>query len=322
MAILFSAVDVTAYYTSGLTETTSNTNRPPNGVGRSSIVVAIQSPTYGFEIKPKASSFWLHAWRSMSNGGNGIVHLTLYDEFGNECLRLRRIGNGGSLWRFEKLISSTWTLIGDEFLWIASTVGDSVAQTNDYQFRPDGISVYANGNVVIEVNVDMSWLPQISRISFGANSALYVLYMAQVIVADESTLGWQLCELTPTSIGETSEFIGTVADINEAAINDTTFIHSDIPAKSTFKTTLQPIPSGLEIKGVGASVRARRSESGPQSVAPVIRVAGVDHVGEPRVNPDMAFHGQLHVWENNPDTSAPWTDADLIGFEVGVQSLD
>lgn len=120
-------------------------------------------------------------------------------------------------------------------------------------------------------------------------------------------------DLTPLS--GTDHF----AMVDEVPIDeDTTYLHSDVIGhKDSFGF---PDLSGDigTIFGVQASAIARKEEAGHRAARVLTRISGVDYVGDEK---GVTFNYSLvqHLWDQDPDAVAAWTEAAVNGAEFGVE---
>lgn len=77
------------------------------------------------------------------------------------------------------------------------------------------------------------------------------------------------------------------------------------------------LPSG-SIYGVQVNLYARKTDSGARSIAPVVRHAGVDHIGTNQQPSFASYIYGIQLYMLNPGTGLAWTIADVNALEVGV----
>ncbi len=100
--------------------------------------------------------------------------------------------------------------------------------------------------------------------------------------------------------------------------DDLSYIHT-ATAGLIDTETYQPtgLPSG-SVFAVQVNLYARKTDSGARSIAPVLRTAGVDHLG---VNQQPSFGGYrylIQLFMLNPGTGVAWTIGDVNSLEVGI----
>jgi hypothetical protein len=108
--------------------------------------------------------------------------------------------------------------------------------------------------------------------------------------------------------------------VDDGAIpdDDTSYIHTATIGLTDTETYLPTgLPAGT-IFGLQVNLYARKTDSGPRSIAPVIRHAGVDHVGVGQQPSFSTYRYLIQIYMLNPGTAAAWTIADVNAVEAGV----
>lgn len=132
--------------------------------------------------------------------------------------------------------------------------------------------------------------------------------------------------LRPDGAGATQawDLIGAAShwqavDDNASPDDDASYIHTatvGLTDTETYKPT--GLPTG-SIYGLQANLYARKTDSGPRSIAPVLRHAGVDYVGGNQ-QPSFGNYQYLNqIYMLNPGTGVAWTIADVNALEAGVK---
>lgn len=99
---------------------------------------------------------------------------------------------------------------------------------------------------------------------------------------------------------------------------DTSYNHSNtIGHKDSFAFTNLPAITGA-IFGVQACLGARKDDAGVRVVRPLTRIDGTDYEGGDQYLPS-SFIFSRHIWEQNPDTSSAWVQADIDDAEFGYK---
>lgn len=119
--------------------------------------------------------------------------------------------------------------------------------------------------------------------------------------------------------GSDSDFTPSAGD-NEDNVDeigtdeDTTYNESDGTSghRDSFKGS---IPQGIVIKSVGALVRARKNGVGPGALQVGVKHGGSEDLSYARgLSPD--YMNFIHFVDDNPSTSAAWTEAELAAAEL------
>lgn len=108
-------------------------------------------------------------------------------------------------------------------------------------------------------------------------------------------------------------------NVNDAAMDsDTTYNTSaTVGATDTFTFSDLAAVSGT-IYGVQANLMARKDDAGTGSMKPIVRLNSTDYEGTELTMSD-SYINKITVFEQNPDTVAAWTQADINGAEFGYR---
>jgi hypothetical protein len=185
------------------------------------------------------------------------------------------------------------------------------------QFWVDGVLRYSfAGNTVFGSEATSS------QLTFRASSDRHDAAYSEVLVADYNIRDARVASLPVTANGAVSGWTGSYADIDETGFTDTDFI-SAATADLTSTFVVGDTPSGYDRFAVSAlvvSARSRRGVDGPQNLDSVVRMGGSNYT-TPLPQPDTAFGSSVKVLATNPQTSLPWTKAQINAAEVGVKSV-
>lgn len=125
----------------------------------------------------------------------------------------------------------------------------------------------------------------------------------------------------PYGDGNAQEWTGTKSDVDEIAVDVSDANYTDTIDRLQ-QYTIPPLPSGLTGNVVvGAVMLGARMETNPTAEALNIRTGGNDYFsGDFDTGGGIEDH--MNIWEQNPDTSAPWTTAEIndAAFNIGVKS--
>lgn len=145
---------------------------------------------------------------------------------------------------------------------------------------------------------------------------------SQNIIADQSLVLWNLRTASPSADGTDTGGIGGVANVNAAALTDSTWI--EFAAAGDRRSFVAAARSLTQmIKGVTASVRAMRVDAtGPQRIRPYLLISGVRYFG-PSFLLTTGLAPYQHTWETNPATGAAWTNAEAnaASLEFGWEAV-
>ena len=151
-------------------------------------------------------------------------------------------------------------------------------------------------------------------------------FWSEIICDSTSTIGRRL--ITDNFTNESAVYAqwsgfggaSNVADINEIALKDATYIQA--PSGGLTDTFYQ---SGLSlgsfyVLGRGVAVRCRNQGSGgPASIRAAVRTGGSVYVSNAFAMAD-GFAPVTYMWTVNPSTSSGWSPSAAAAVELGVQS--
>ncbi len=94
--------------------------------------------------------------------------------------------------------------------------------------------------------------------------------------------------------------------------NTSTHVHYDLYGMTNV------VPSANDIVGIRLYYRIQGGGGGSGTVVPMVKVNGTIYYGTLQVAPSGSWTTYYSEWQINPDTSAPWTEADVDALEAGV----
>ena len=150
------------------------------------------------------------------------------------------------------------------------------------------------------------------------NSNLYNVYFSETIVADVETIGWGLKTLAPNGDGNSTTWTGTFDDVDDITFNDDTFVSSGT-AEEVELFTIEDLGPSFTVEAVVVAARSRTAVTGPQNLQMAIRTGGSNFFSS-NVPVGTGFAGEQAVWDLNPNTGLPWTNAEIDALEIGVKS--
>ena len=154
----------------------------------------------------------------------------------------------------------------------------------------------------------------------------------EVIIATENTENMRAITLNYLTDGTNTEWSGGVSDINWAVPTgslsypyttpDSTFITPTAPEQTeTFTARDLPAPfMGGNIHAVIVAARGQVESSGVTGINGVVRVGGVNYEKAPQKLPELTLNPTYTIFDTNPATGLPWTDAEVNGAEFGYRS--
>lgn len=150
---------------------------------------------------------------------------------------------------------------------------------------------------------------------------IWTAYYTEVIVASQDTIGWHLATIAADGVGNSTTWVGDHTDINSTNIADGTFVSSGTAEEVEQFTVsnLSGVASGLNVEAVVVGARSRNTGAGPQNMQLGVRTDGQDFFGSTK-SLGASFAPFFEIFEQNPDTSADWTPAEVDALEIGMKS--
>jgi hypothetical protein len=282
---------------------------------------------------------WLHAQLSVGVGGAGpsfantanAQALLFRSPDGVSRIALRATGTAGQLKISTRNATGTFVDLAT-----ASANLSTPAASTQLDLRIDysatgGVQMWYNGAQVVNYVGDprTDAATQLNQIELAAinnlGSANAGTGWSEVIVADQDTRSMALWTLPPSAAGNTQAWTpNTLANINKAAISDTTFISTSVNNALSEWTTPTTPPSGpWNVLAIVQNARVQVSTTGPQHFDWLARTAAIDYVANAPQAPPLAFANFQHMWPLNPNTGLAWqiTDITAAGFNLGIESL-
>jgi hypothetical protein len=118
------------------------------------------------------------------------------------------------------------------------------------------------------------------------------------------------------------DWTGVKADVDEVAVDESDANYTDTPGLVQ-EYTIPPLPPDLAGSSIISAVMVgARMATNPTDEAVVVRTGGVDYQST-AFDTDGAIEDKMNIWEVNPDTSLPFTPAevDAADFNIGVASV-
>ena len=171
------------------------------------------------------------------------------------------------------------------------------------------IEVFKNEVSLASVAGDYSALAGITNVEFrSAGTGGNATYWSQIIVADETTVGWRLAINPPSGNGAVNEWTGTFADIDEIAPSTSDLIVADAVNETILVSrAARTIPTQFSVAALVVSSYARKSDASvPQDMQAAVRVGGVNYFGG-NEGLSVGFAPHETIFATDPATGVAWT---------------
>lgn len=273
--------------------------------------------------------FWLHfvSGRVNANALNSADRSTvsIFTLAGEEAIRLWH-GNGNEARQAQYWDGDSWVNVGSIFDVHNVETLDIRVELGNGLTTPDLFEVYRDEVLVAsksEINFLRVEYPNGMSYARFRSSPNIEFRPSQVVIADEPTLDWNSKTIIPNSDGGDTDGVGLVADINEQATNNNTFISFDSAGQHrSFKALERNLTNKVKAFTVAGRIRLVE-EIAPNKIRPYVRPAGAPsrYYGT-TFNLTLGYRNYEYTWNTNPQTGVAWTtseinDADLeFGWEV------
>jgi energy-converting hydrogenase Eha subunit E len=159
----------------------------------------------------------------------------------------------------------------------------------------------------------------------GQPTSTKAINVSQVVIADESTLGFKLITQTPTSAGATSGWTGDYTMIDDTTYDINDFIETNVTnAISTFGTSnINAAYSTYNVKAVTVAMQSSNDAgSAVSDLQAAVRVGASNffsaNLGLTKDGSNYPVQGTFNL---NPATAAVWTQAEVNAAEAGVKTV-
>lgn len=271
----------------------------------------------------------------------GYIHMYLYQEAvagavadwiqikkanGDPAFRISL--NADGTWSAQKYKSAAWSAD------LAATAGSVIANDGaafDVYIKVDGTAgefrIYKETVEILTFTGDTS----IDNLTFGRihfkgqTGGANELSVSQVILADESTLGWKLATLNPSGNGVNTQWTGDYTDVDEFVYDDTDFIEALTTGliETSAMSDLSALLGSFNVKALAFATRAENdSGSSINDIQAALRISGTNYfsanLGLPK---DGTDHSVQTIFATNPATSGSWSQSVVNALEAGLKSV-
>jgi len=129
--------------------------------------------------------------------------------------------------------------------------------------------------------------------------------------------------LLPSGNGANTAWAGVYTDIDDPTTIDvdTTYISSPTPGdKETVALTNLTVTAGT-VFAVQTNITARKDDAGTRTIAPVVRIGGVDYDGTTTANLSQSYLDYRQIYDRLDPSGAGWTVATVNAMEAGVKEV-
>lgn len=272
-----------------------------------------QSPTFAGQ-----SDIWFHWRASISQpiiSGTATHFAALGGATAQARLTVTRSGSALAEMTLEYLSGETWVSVGTY-----TTVHEALSTFDLHINKTTGVlQLYAEGALVIDVSgLSLSGLASFTACRWYGHIAA-AAYFSELCVSTSSTVGMAIISRYPNGDGANTAWTGTYADVDEIVYNDADAISTAAADQLETFTHTGGSLTGLVIRGVGVTARAKKGATGPTSLKGVIRIGSTDYLSTATEALGLGYGAHGFVWETSPATSSAFTESEITQF--GVKSI-
>ncbi len=240
-----------------------------------------------------------------------------------------RIGlNADGTWDLDKWKSGAWTNLSTTSGSVLSSSGGAIDIYINVHASTGEVSIYKDGVQASTYSGDTS----IDNLTFGQihwkgqTGAANEMNLSQVIASSENTIGWVLHTLTPNGNSATNTaWTGVYTNIDEFQLDTADYIEA-IATNLVETSTLTDIDASFASYNVKAVAVAMRASNDTGSVVndlqAAIRVSSTNYFSPNLSLPkDGLDYSRYYIWDQNPNTTAAWSQAAVNALEAGVKSV-
>lgn len=270
------------------------------------------------------STFWLTARAYPWAQGNGSDLFSFRDASGVK--RLSVVGSNPVVLKTTNAVGTVTTVATG-----TGTVTGGALQKIDVFVRygtSGAFQIYVNNVLILDYSGNLVTDSATTLVSFGlgaagTSSSSFNCWWSEVICADTDTRFMSLVTLTPSAAGNTNNWdVGTVGNINEITLDDSTMISSGTVGQvAQYTVGSSGVTGTVPIKAVAISARAAKAAGGPQSAKFNVRTGGADF-SSASVALQSTFSRVQGIFSTNPNSGAAWANSDITaaGFNIGMVS--
>lgn len=223
---------------------------------------------------------------------------------------------------FKEFIDHIWTVNGYDYFEVRIKKGSA---NGEIEVRINGTQVYLR----TDLDTDLGGIDFEAVRSYAPNNSFARWDDLYILNVDGSGLvtflgSPRVYKLTPTAEGASSDWTPSSGSDNALMVDetpedgDTTYVEASV-TNDLDLYTLSDLPAGPNtVHGIMISTEARKTTGDPASFQGVVRTGGSDFNSSSHTLSE-AYTGFTELREENPDTSAPWTVAQINALEVGVE---
>lgn len=307
----------------------STAGRYESNASRTSMLVTSGASEIRLLFGSSVSTFWAHMYLYQealpSSNADVIVFMNAAGTEGE----YKVIMNTDGSWTFQKFKTATWTTIGSTTAAVA--VINNSGASFDFQIvrhiTAGTFNVFKDGVSIFSFTAgDTDTDSAVGSVKFsGTTTNTRELNVSQVIIADESTVGWKLQTLYPDGNGANTSWTGDYTAVDEAVYASGDFIETNTLNNIETYTTanINGAYSSYNVKAVVVAARASNdSGSAINDLQAVVRTSATNYTSS---NLGLTKDGQEYsvqaVWNTNPNTTAAWTQSEVNALEVGVKAV-
>jgi len=129
--------------------------------------------------------------------------------------------------------------------------------------------------------------------------------------------------IAPTGNGANTAWTGAFGDWDDGTSHDTdsTYVSSSTPGDRETSTLSDLSVATGTVFAVQTVLTARKDDAGARTIAPVIRIGGVNYDGTTTAGLTAGYIGYTQIYDRLDPSGAAWTIATVNGMEAGAKEV-
>lgn len=271
---------------------------------------------------PDNSDFFLHMYVHFRHSGRSQDNFVFVDSSGNPYVRIHSTPDS-NFQLFANTgtgVSPIWVQLGTDtpqsaFNWDIQISINSAGSHSVRLFQDQVLTPTLAGTFVCADFTNIAAVNAVTGYQAGE-------WLSQVILTEDvPTIGARVKTSRATGAGHYSDWAGSYTDVNEVGDDDTTVNQSTVVGdKQSYPMSDITTPAGYMMHSVFCWLRGKESGVAPQNIVGLLYSGGTDYTTGVLPNLDLGFSSVGMRFDEDPATSAPWTDSGYNAAELGFVS--
>ena len=182
------------------------------------------------------------------------------------------------------------------------------------------VNIFKDKTLINSYTGDLTVLSEteLDQVTFYDGSSLYKMFCSEIIIADEDTRGMHLLTLVPDSAGDNNDWNGTYVDVDDRNEDDLNYIYTDV-ASNNVQFGVTGITGTDKLVRMVKVTSKIAQPSGSLGIKHGIKTNSALHLSS-EITPETYFNSHEVYYTVNPETTNPFTSAELDALQIAFQS--